>query len=258
MAKAAKPPHLTYLSTLKLIADQSRRELDALMPHRGELGRITEEIIKGVLERTLPKRFSIGTGIIINSDGGASAQTDIVIYDNFFNSPLLSEYGARVFPVECVYATIEVKSVLNLRTLKKGISDIMLLRRIGSKKKYIVNQRQVVIKTPPRSYIVAFRHSGLGKDYETFKSKLAKLLNNVDAHVHGVCVLENDWFAKRKAYVRPAVLLGSKNNSLSQLYQSILTGQENFAVFPMDVRAYLGSEARRRNSEAYPPFSINS
>ncbi len=141
MIRETKRHHFTYLSTLKLIAEQSRRELNLLMPHRGELGRITEEIIKGVLERTLPKRFSIGTGVIINSNGEVSAQTDIVIYDNFFNSPLLTDYGARVFPVECVYATIEVKSVLNLRDLKKSISDIMLLRKIGSSKKYIVDRK---------------------------------------------------------------------------------------------------------------------
>lgn len=242
MTKKAKGPHLTYLSTLNMIANQSRNELGELMPHRGELGRITEEIIKSVLERILPRRFSIGTGIIINSAGLVSAQTDIVIYDNFFNSPLLSEYGARVFPVECVYATIEVKSVLSLKELKKGISDIMLLRKIGSNKQYIVDQRSAVVTTPPRSYIVGFRQSGLGRDYNQFRTKLAMILNDGDAHVHGVCVLENDWFALRKAFAKPAVILGRQGNALTQLYKSILTGQDNFAVYPMNIRAYLGDD----------------
>ena len=171
-----------------------------------------------------------------------SAQTDIVIYDNFLNSPLLTEYGARVFPVECVYATIEVKSVLNLNDLKKSISDIMLLRKIGSSKKYIVERERVEFTTPPRSYIVGFRQKGLGKKYSQFKSKLEKLLNDTDSHVHGVCILEDEWFAKRKAYANPAVLLGKEGNAMTQLYQSILTGQDNFSVYPMDVRAYLGEE----------------
>ena len=35
------------------------------MPHYGERGRIAEEIIKSVLEKTLPKRFSIGTSVIL-------------------------------------------------------------------------------------------------------------------------------------------------------------------------------------------------
>jgi hypothetical protein len=239
MAKTNRP-HLTYLSTLKLIADQSRRELNALVSHHGELGRITEEIIKGVLERLLPKRFSIGTGFIINSKGDASAQTDVVIYDDFYNRPLLSEYGVRVFPVECVYATIEVKSVLDSDSLQKSVADIMRLRKIGSTKQYVANQKRAIITTPPRSYIVGFRQSGLGKDYTQFRTKLAELLNKEDAHVHGVCILENDWFALRQAFKRPAVLLGAEGNSLTQLYRAILVGQENYAVYPMDIRPYLG------------------
>jgi hypothetical protein len=236
-------PRLTYLSTLKLIADQSRRELHALMPHRGELGRITEEIIKGVLDRTLPKRFSIGTGVIINASGDTSAQTDIVIYDNFFNCPLFSEYGARLFPVEYVYATIEVKSVLTFSGLKNGLADIMRLRKIGSAKQYIVNQKPLVVTTPPRNYIVGFRQRGLGKNYDQIKTKLEGLLNESNSHVHGVCILQSDWFAMRKAYTTPAVLLGENGNSLTQLYRSILIGQENFLVYPMNVRAHLGEDA---------------
>lgn len=98
-----------------------------LMPHYGERGRIAEEIIKNVLTRILPKRFSIGTGVIFSADGQVSAQTDIVIYDNFHNSPLLSEFGTCLFPVEIVYATIEVKSVLNKKELRTSMDAIMRL-----------------------------------------------------------------------------------------------------------------------------------
>src|ERR1043165_8264249 len=67
-----KSPHLTYMSALQDIADQSQRELARMMPHYGERGRIAEEIIKSVLVRTLPKRFSIGTGIVISAHGDVS------------------------------------------------------------------------------------------------------------------------------------------------------------------------------------------
>jgi hypothetical protein len=84
-AKASQ--HISYLDALQTLADQSKRELARLMPHHGERGRIAEEIIKSVLTRTLPKRFSIGTGVVFSADGQISSQTDIVIYDNFYNSP---------------------------------------------------------------------------------------------------------------------------------------------------------------------------
>src|SRR4051794_21442132 len=126
--------HLTYLRMLQLMADQSREELAALMPHMGERGRIAEEIIKSILTRTLPKRFSIGTGVIISADGDHSPQIDIVIYDNFHNAPLLSEFGVCLFPIEIVYATVEVKSVLNKGEFEKSLMAIRKIRSLGKRR----------------------------------------------------------------------------------------------------------------------------
>ena len=95
-----KPPqHLTYMNALQLLAEQSRRELATLtlMPHFGERGRIAEEI-RNVLFRILPKRFSIGTGVVISSSGDVSSHADVVLFDNLNNSPLLSEFGACRVP----------------------------------------------------------------------------------------------------------------------------------------------------------------
>lgn len=246
------PRHLTYLAALQLIADQSRQQLAALMPHLGERGRIAEEIIHGVLLRTLPKRFSVGTGVLISATGDASSQTDIVIFDNFHNSPLLAEFGVGVYPVEIVYATIEVKSVLTRRELRNTLSAIRKIRKLGSKKHYVVREvaldatgkptkamRKLEITVPPRSYIVAFRQRGLGQTYDAFCQTLKDCLAEHDDHVHGVAVLENDWFAGRVAFRDPPELFGREGNALLSLYSSVLKGQQNFAVYPLDLDAYL-------------------
>jgi hypothetical protein len=244
-------PHLTYMSALQDIADQSQRELARMMPHYGERGRIAEEIIKSVLTRTLPKRFSIGTGVVISAHGDVSRQTDIVIYDNFYNSPLLSEFGACLFPAEIVFATIEVKSKLRKKDLDTSIDAIMQMRKVGSQKKYVIpatviengKPRSVLTrqteKTPPRNYIVAFSQEGLGPTYAAFCEKLKKCLNEKNAHVHGVCVLDENWFAGRVAFRTPAELFGGEGNGLLNLYSQILKAQQNFAVHAMDLDAYL-------------------
>lgn len=249
--KKPEPQHLTYLKALQLIADQSKRELATLMPHLGERGRIAEEIIRGVLHRTLPKRFSIGTGVLISAAGETSFQTDIVIFDNFHNSPLLSEFGVGVYPVEIVYATIEVKSRLTKNELKKSLAAIRKIRRLGSSKHYVVPtvainagggtvaSSRVTIKVPPRSYIVAFDQSGFGKKYDDFRNTLSTCLDENNDHVHGVAVLSEDWFAGRKAYRNPTELHGEEGNALLNLYSSILKGQQNFAVYPVDLDMYL-------------------
>jgi len=246
------PQHLTYLKALQLIADLSKRELAALMPHRGERGRIAEEIIRGVLQRTLPKRFSIGTGVLISASGETSSQTDIVIFDNFHNSPLLSEFGVGVYPVEIVYATIEVKSVLTTPELKKSLDAIRKIRKVGRKKHYVVpgisitaegkpvmETRHVTLTVPSRSYVVAFGQSGLGKNYGAFCQKLRACLDEHNDHVHGVAVLEKDWFAGRWPFHNPAKLFGEEGNALLSLYSSILKGQQNFVVYPLDLDVYL-------------------
>ena len=222
------------------------------MPHHGERGRIAEEIIRGVLQRILPKRFSLGTGVLISASGETSSQTDIVVFDNLHNAPLLAEFGAGVYPVEIVYATIEVKSVLTKRELKSALSAIRKVRRVGSKKYYLVPAvaigpkgtptiavRQMTVTVPPRSYVVAFGQRGLGKNYSAFCETLRTFLDQQNDHVHGVAVLENDWFAGRKAYRNPAELFGEEGSALLSLYSSILKGQQNFAVYPLDLDIYL-------------------
>jgi hypothetical protein len=246
------PRHLTYLRTLQLLADQSRSELATLMPHLGERGRIAEEIIKGVLSRLLPKRFSIGTGVIVSSSGDASPQTDIVIFDDFNNSPLLTEFGSCVFPVETVYATIEVKSVLTAAELRKSLAAIRQLRAIGSKRHYLVPSIQVTndgkasltvmrqtLTVPPRSYVVAFAQRGLGRTFQDFCKKLSECCAEQDDFVHGVCVLNKNWFAGRIAFKPPTELHGDDRHGLLSLYSAILRGQRNYAVYPMDLDAYL-------------------
>lgn len=260
--------HLTYLRMLQLIADQSRRELAALMPHMGERGRIAEEIIKNILTRILPKRFSIGTGVIIAANGDCSPQIDIVIYDNFHNAPLLSEFGACLFPVEIVHATIEVKSVLTKAEFHKSLAAIRKLRSLGSQRHYIVpafrqeGDRLVsdpikrVLNVPPRNYVIAFEQKGFGRTYSDFKEKLSSNLENPDTFIHGICILKNDWFAGRLAYKSASDLYGWDRDGLLRFYSALLKGQQNYSVYPIDLDAYLdqipGTEAPLPDSPPPP------
>lgn len=221
------------------------------MPHMGERGRIAEEIIKSILTRILPKRFSIGTGVVISASGDCSPQIDIVIYDNFHNAPLLSEFGACLFPVEIVHATIEVKSVLTKKELEKSLAAIRELRSLGKHRHYVVpaytkqgdrwvsGSVKAVLDVPPRNYVVAFAQDGFGKTYAQFKKKLSARLGNPDTFIHGVCILKDDWFAGRIAHQPASELYGWDKNGLLRFYSSLLKGQQNYSVYPIDLDAYL-------------------
>jgi len=92
----------------------NKLEADALLynrelPHSGLVGSENEQAIAGVLREFLPPRFGVEVNaLVIDRFGNVSRQADIVIFDaerqpNFFR---------KVYPVETVYAVIEVKTSL--------------------------------------------------------------------------------------------------------------------------------------------------
>ena len=50
-------------------------------------GEYKEAILKNVISKFLPKKYSMGTGFVINGEKKITQQIDIIIYDN--SSPVL-------------------------------------------------------------------------------------------------------------------------------------------------------------------------
>lgn len=247
---------LTYLDSLQRIASEAQKQIDALMPHMGEKGRLAEEIIKNILVDILPSRFSIGTGVIISADNQVSNQVDIVIYDRLYNAPMISNLSACVYPIECVYAFIEVKTTLNVTNLKDSFESVRKIRKMGKKKSYIIQEwedvsngrkelkpKSVTLGPPPRGYIVAFKRGGISDDFDDFKKKVGELCdekhNGQNTFIHGICILKDDWFISRIKDKVPAEFRASNKNALANLYKAILIGQSNYAVYPMNIEQYL-------------------
>lgn len=112
MARGRAVPRVgDYYQAIQEIFAKQAEILTAVLPHFGERGRNDEERIRDLLGRVLPRSLSLGTGFVVSSSPSVppSAQTDIVIYDELWNSPLHRELSAYVYPIETVYAAIEVK-----------------------------------------------------------------------------------------------------------------------------------------------------
>jgi hypothetical protein len=165
MSKVAA--HIEGLSSLAMMMHEHLKDL---IEHSGEQGRSSEHVVRATLRSVLPKRFSIGTGIVVSSHGSKSKQTDIVIYDDFYNaSPsLIGEVG--IFPIECVYATIEVKSSIDTGKIRLAADAIGRLRGMKDEKYYRVPALKInretkaveieyeILKSSiaPRTYLFAF------------------------------------------------------------------------------------------------------
>ncbi|MEK6301494.1 MAG: DUF6602 domain-containing protein [Acidobacteriota bacterium] len=94
----------------------------ALVDHPVLLGDARETIIRNVLMRILPSAFEIGRGKVVDSDGNESNQIDIVIARRDSLAFALSS-GDKLYPVEAVLATIEVKSTVTKRALRQALNN---------------------------------------------------------------------------------------------------------------------------------------
>jgi hypothetical protein len=133
------PTPLSYFEALQDILRLQTEVLTRVLPHSGERGSNDEEHFKAFLRRILPRRYSLGTGFMISSNRHIqpSGQTDIVVFDEFHNSPLFRELAASVFPIEIVYAAIEVKRVLQSKDIPHCLDAIARIRRLAKEKQYV-------------------------------------------------------------------------------------------------------------------------
>jgi hypothetical protein len=110
------------------ILNQESELAGSILKHGGELGDARESLISGVLQRIIPGIYEIGTGEIVDYQNNHSKQIDIIIARKDFPSLLLPS-GSKVYLVESVLATIEVKNRLNSETLPQAIIATLDIRK---------------------------------------------------------------------------------------------------------------------------------
>lgn len=83
-----------------------------LIQHSGEQGRENELSLARLLTNFLPRRYSVGSGLLIDSNDDSSKQMDIVVFDQSDAPALLAQTTQVLFPIEDVRACIEVKTTI--------------------------------------------------------------------------------------------------------------------------------------------------
>lgn len=232
----------------------------SVFQHLGERGRNEEQRVRNFLWQVLPRRFSVGSGVVVSSNKalGASSHMDVVIYDEFDNAPLHRELASNVYPVEMVYATVEVKRLLEKKNLAKILSDIQKIRVLAAERWYaayaavprdatesgqsITGQIQFQLPRPlPRSYLVAIRQKGWA-DIGAFTSDLADALEANPTHIHGAVILESDWYVTLKPCSTPRTGLKAKiENSLLRFVNDLLPAIASMPMYQMSFDRYLNA-----------------
>jgi hypothetical protein len=117
MAEKTSPINKSLVDGHVELLQSAQRYWKETLEHPGEKGRVSEFVVRDVFEAILPRRYSIGTGFVVTtrSIGTAlrlSPQQDLVVFDHIDNPARLSRDNFGLFPIEGVYATVEVKEKL--------------------------------------------------------------------------------------------------------------------------------------------------
>ena len=96
------------------------------------VGDAMEQPVRDQLEQILPRGIAVGEGFVIDSEGGTSKQTDVILYErdicpkfSINNTP-----GTTFYPCEGVIAVGEVKSTLDRRTLRDAFEKIASVKKL--------------------------------------------------------------------------------------------------------------------------------
>lgn len=89
-------------------------DVSAQIKHSSSKGTVRENILRDFLaEGRLPTKYGLGSGEIVGRVRDTSRQCDVVVYDKLNGVTLLYDESVQVFPIDCVYGIIEVKSSLS-------------------------------------------------------------------------------------------------------------------------------------------------
>lgn len=96
----------------------------------GLVGQARERAVRTRLESILPGGVGVGTGCVIDSEGNASKQMDVVLYEREFCPVFRVEEDVSYFPCESVIAVGSIKSRIGKKELRDIYDNIASVRRL--------------------------------------------------------------------------------------------------------------------------------
>jgi hypothetical protein len=92
---------------------------------------VRENTVRKFLSERLPKKYGLGAGEIVGRIRESSRQSDVIVFDRQHGVTLLFDESVQVFPVDCVYGIIEVKSSLSKSEFLDALEKIKALKSLA-------------------------------------------------------------------------------------------------------------------------------
>lgn len=220
---------------LEDIAQEMRHKSDVIRRdfarHRPSAGDNREDLVEKFLIDHLPKRLGTSTGLVISHDGEFSSQADLLVVDNQNNVPFHPQSPKKVWPIEAVYALIEVKTHLNPSDLVDAVSKGRKFKRLP--------RQYCDTGTPPRikeSLFVIWSFDSPSP--KTFKKNLIETIDNVPCDEQPDLIIVPDRLVAKSGSYQKLSKVEQPGSPLRQDLQS--QGNDDpssFLVDPMEIYA---------------------
>lgn len=151
----------------------NKLEADALLfnrelPHTSLVGSENENVIAEVIRQFLPPKYGVEVNaLVLDRFGKVSRQSDIVIFD----AERQASFFRKVYPVEMVYAVIEVKTSMSSAEAKSTVDNLASVSELEFRPAltpYWETRTRVeeIHHDPPSLYTFAYRTDC--QSFETF------------------------------------------------------------------------------------------
>lgn len=188
------------MDTKTLFQTISRRmrsdfEMTAQIQHKGSKGTVRENILQSFLkEGRLPSKYGIGAGEIVGRVKETSRQSDIIIYDKLNGVTLLYDDHTQVYPIDCVYGIIEVKSTLSKVEFIDSLDKIAAFKAMspGGKISNPIGGGMNVAYPRPKPFGIVFAYNLSNNSLESLVANLREWEIDKDPSLwpNYICVLE--------------------------------------------------------------------
>lgn len=154
---------------------QGFRESQATRDRRGK-GTQRESFLAQELRKILPSRYSFGTGEVVTWQNAASGELDVVIYDETNCPRLLLDEAYTVFPYECVFGTVQVKTTLDATELRKAYDNIRSVKEIIPQNNFVLKPHDgMAIGVAPPNIVGAVFAYQAGRSLEAIADQVREL-----------------------------------------------------------------------------------
>lgn len=119
----------------------------------GLVGNAREQAVRTRLESILPGGVAVGTGCVIDSEGNASEQIDVVLYERQFCPVFKVAKDVSYYPCESVIAVGSIKSMIGKKELGDIYRNVASVRRLKKFAKPAQGNELVSDKVEVRTYL---------------------------------------------------------------------------------------------------------